>query len=493
MSHFPIPTLSTNHAENTDSEGIDLRGIHQNTTSIEELQSSSFYYELPEERIAQHPLEQRDASKLLVWDAGERPATIHDRHVSDLAELLPANSLLLLNSSKVIPARLSFHKDSGSMVEIFLLEPGHGFDYQRALSSASGVVWRCLIGGKKVREQSQLKSSDRSEKVRATILERDENRALVRFEWSDDSSFAEILEDLGAAPLPPYLKRAHEASDKDRYQTVFARTEGSVAAPTAGLHLSKNVLLELENKGVGQAELCLHVGLGTFQPMKSDRIHEHTMHAEYVSFPLTSLEALRHALATSASIICVGTTSLRSVESLYWLACSLVTAGETKDVHSTPARMPQDSKGKVNNAGQRHNDDEDFPSDSFHSEQTSAPLSFDSLPLLEQWYWRERESAGRASLLTPLEAIDYLIEYCREHKQSSVDFRTRLMICPGYTFRFCNILMTNFHQPSSTLLVLVSAFCGDEERRRIYQHALDSDYRFLSYGDSSLLFRSHER
>ncbi len=405
-----------------------------------------YTYNLPDERIARYPLEERDSAKMLVWKAASE--TIENRHVRDLDAILDRDSLIILNNSKVIPARLHFRKVSGSPVELFLLEP-LATTHQQALESRERSRWFCLFGAKRLREGSLIECNSEFGIVQALILERRDQGAVVELSWPPGLSLAELLERIGNTPLPPYLNRPDEQNDKERYQTVFARNEGSVAAPTAALHLSSGVLNRLENKGIRRSELTLHVGLGTFQPMKSDHISDHSMHEEIIEISRTCLEDIAAFLTHKAEtpdaghrFVCVGTTSLRSIESLFWLALSLYNSGAT--VWPETARV-------------------------------------------EQWCWRNSVD----DVISPLNAIQYLLNLRSSDGSipDSMRFRSSLMISPGYDFRYCDTLMTNFHQPQSTLLVLVSAFCGDEARRKIYEHALKNDYRFLSYGDSSLLFR----
>ncbi len=406
---------------------------------------SHYSYHLDDERIAKQPLGERDAAKLLVYDIGQD--RIVDRHVKDLPELLAPSSLIILNTSKVIPARLVFRKESGAGVELFLLEPREPEEYTVALAHTTSCTWNCLIGGKNVRVDSTLRSADIDQILQATILTREENRAEVRFEWNTAQTFAEVIALIGSSPLPPYIKREETADDRMRYQTVFAREEGSVAAPTAGLHLSSELLEHLDNASVRRGDLCLHVGLGTFLPMKSEDVSDHHMHAELITIPSRTISALHTQIVAEQenAVVCVGTTSLRSIESLYWLAYT------------------------------------------FRNQEVSG---LSAVPLVEQWVWKQL--AQDAKSFSPAQALLFLLEAMNGLGLDSLRFRTKLMIAPGYDFKFCTSLMTNFHQPESTLLVLVSAFCGDAHRKKLYEHALENDYRFLSYGDSSLLVRSQK-
>ncbi len=381
--------------------------------------SQQYSYDLPDEKIASFPLEKRDEAKLLVYRDGEITHSVF----KCLPEQLSADSMLIYNNTKVIAARCIFGKPSGSKIEILLLEP-YQSDVSIALSATQRCVWRCEIGNLK-RWNEGLRLTNKG--VSAVLLDRQEK--MVEFSWPDGLAFSQVLERIGAMPIPPYLKRGATASDKHRYQTIFARHEGAIAAPTAGLHFTEAVFEGLSAKNIARAELTLHVGAGTFKPLKAELAHEHDMHSERVAIPLTTLQSLLQR----QNLICVGTTSLRTMESLYWFAVKLY----------------QDK-------------------DPIFSIDKLYPYQFETLPLSRR------------------QALEILLEYCQKNSLSSIEGKTSLMILPGYRFAFCDALITNFHQPQSTLMLLVAAFCKDWEK--VYRQALDNGYRFLSYGDSSLLF-----
>lgn len=391
---------------------------------------ADFTYPLPEERIAQQPLAERDASKLLVWREGR----ITDRVFRDLPEELPPGALLVLNDTRVVSARLVFHRETGGRIEVLCLAPADGGPMEAALTAAGPCEWQCFIGNaKRWREGERLH-------LRADGLELRAERCgpeQVRFAWApQDRSFAEVLEAFGHVPLPPYMKRPDAAADKERYNTVFAQHQGSVAAPTASLHFTPQVLAALEAKGIAQARLTLHVGAGTFLPVKSERMEDHAMHHEQVRVPRAAIEAIARQLG-QAPIVAVGTTALRTLESLHWHGARLL-RGE-------PC------------AG------------------------------MDVQQWEPYEQASREP--SAAEALAAILADLEARGEDQVTGRTQLMIAPGYRFRLADALVTNFHQPQSTLLLLVAAFIGPAWRDA-YRHALARDYRFLSYGDGSLLWRS---
>ena len=398
------------------------------------LSISDYNYPLPEERIAKYPLPERDHSKLLIYKDGE----VREDHFFRVGEYIPAHSLLVYNNTRVIQARLVFHKPSGARIEIFCLEPLAPHDYQLSLSSTEGCTWKCMIGNaKKFRETAidmPLQVAGGNVVLRATKGEQMGNTFAVTFSWDGGLSFAEILDAVGELPLPPYLNRPTEERDKTTYQTVYSRIKGSVAAPTAGLHFTEAVLADLRQRGIKTTELTLHVGAGTFQPVKTEDANLHTMHTEIIAVPR---QAIVDILANLGHIVAVGTTSMRTLESLYFLGCMLLSGDRSLHV---PQFMPYE----------------------------------------QEW------------TLSTEEALQALLAYLDETHQDTLHAETQIMIKPGYRFRVVEQLITNFHQPKSTLLLLVSAFVG-EDWKKIYDYALAHDFRFLSYGDSSILFRNTGR
>ncbi|MGN0208102.1 MAG: S-adenosylmethionine:tRNA ribosyltransferase-isomerase [Paludibacteraceae bacterium] len=398
------------------------------------LSISDYNYPLPEERIAKYPLPERDHSKLLIYKDGE----VREDHFFRVGDYIPAHSLLVYNNTRVIQARLVFHKPSGARIEIFCLEPLAPHDYQLSLSSTEGCTWKCMIGNaKKFRETAidmPLQVAGGNVVLRATKGEQTGNTFAVTFSWEGGLSFAEILDAAGELPIPPYLNRPTEERDKTTYQTVYSRIKGSVAAPTAGLHFTEAVLADLRQRGIKTTELTLHVGAGTFQPVKTEDANLHTMHTEIIAVPR---QAIVDILANLGHIVAVGTTSMRTLESLYFLGCMLLRGDRSLHV---PQFMPYE----------------------------------------QEW------------TLSAEEALRALLAYLDETHQDTLHAETQIMIKPGYIFRVVEQLITNFHQPKSTLLLLVSAFVG-EDWKKIYDYALTHDFRFLSYGDSSILFRNTGR
>ena len=398
------------------------------------LSISDYNYPLPEERIAKYPLPERDHSKLLIYKDGE----VREDHFFRVGDYIPAHSLLVYNNTRVIQARLVFHKPSGARIEIFCLEPLAPHDYQLSLSSTEGCTWKCMIGNaKKFRETAidmPLQVAGNDVVLRATKGEQMGNTFAVTFSWEGGLSFAEILDAVGELPIPPYLNRPTEERDKTTYQTVYSRIKGSVAAPTAGLHFTEAVLADLRQRGIKTTELTLHVGAGTFQPVKTEDANLHTMHTEIIAVPR---QAIVDILANLGHIVAVGTTSMRTLESLYFLGCMLLRGDRSLHV---PQFMPYE----------------------------------------QEW------------TLSTEEALQALLAYLDETHQDTLHAETQIMIKPGYRFRVVEQLITNFHQPKSTLLLLVSAFVG-EDWKKIYDYALAHDFRFLSYGDSSILFRNTGR
>lgn len=394
---------------------------------------ADYNYPLPDERIAKFPLTERDHSKLLVYEHGE----ISEDHFFNLPQHLPSGALMVFNNTKVIQARMHFRKETGALIEIFLLEPAEPTDYELVFQTTSRCSWLCMIGNlKKWKEGTlhrQFSYNGKEFTLSATRREVHGTSHWVDFEWDNPQvSFAEILDIVGELPIPPYLNRETEESDLTTYQTVYSKIKGSVAAPTAGLHFTDRVLKALDESGIEREELTLHVGAGTFKPVKSEEIDGHEMHTEYISVRRHTLERL---LAHDAKAIAVGTTSVRTLESLYYMGCKL---------HQNP----------------------DLTEEQLH---------------VEQWEPYETEAA-----LSPSEAISEIIAYLDRNNMPMLHSSTQIIIAPGYDYKIVKMLVTNFHQPQSTLLLLVSALLKGDWRR-IYDYALDHGFRFLSYGDSCLL------
>ena len=394
-----------------------------------------YTYNLPAAKIAGHPLAERDSSRLLVYKSGK----IIDDHFFNLQNHLPPFSSLIVNDTKVIEARLLFKKDTGGLIEIFCLEPAE-LDISIAMEQKGQVLWNCLIGGaSKWKEGLVLEKKLYVNGVATTLFARYVKKLadsfIIEFSWQPpNASFADMVHEAGDIPLPPYIRRQAEEEDAERYQTVFAKRKGSVAAPTAALHFTPQSFERLRANHIDIGHVTLHVGAGTFKPVKSETIADHTMHAEHFEVDLPTLQKLKDAV----EIIAVGTTSLRTLESLYWLGIKQM-------------RDPQKENKEL---------------------------------VLHQWdaYHIEESQVSYA------DSLNALIVYMHEHQLSHLYCCTSLLIIPGYQFRSATALITNFHQPNSTLLLLVAAFVGDNWKN-IYQHALDNDYRFLSYGDSSLIWR----
>lgn len=397
---------------------------------------SEFNYPLPDERIAKFPLPVRDQSKLLLYRHGEVTEDIF----TSLPDYLPANSLMIFNNTKVIQARLHFHKETGALIEVFCLEPVQPNDYALNFQQTEHAAWLCMIGNLKKWKEGTLK---REITVKGKPLTLTAERGAchgtshwVDFRWNNpEITFADILEVFGELPIPPYLNRETQESDKETYQTVYSKIKGSVAAPTAGLHFTPRVLDALREKGVALEELTLHVGAGTFKPVKSEEIEGHEMHTEYISVNRSTLEKL---VAHEGKAIAVGTTSVRTLESLYHIGVTLL--------HNPNAT------------------EEDL-----HVKQ-----------------WQPYETALETAATPAVDALQAIIAYLDLHHMETLHSSTQIIIAPGYEYRIVKAMVTNFHQPQSTLLLLVSAFLHGDWRK-IYDYALAHDFRFLSYGDSSLL------
>jgi len=404
---------------------MDTRHIH----------IADFNYPLPDERIAKFPVLHRDSSKLLVYRHGD----IAEDRFFNITKHLPTDSLMVFNNTRVIQARLHFHKPTGAQIEIFLLDPAEPSDYEQVFRTTSQCMWRCLVGNLKKWKGGTLTApfnyKGQTVTMRAMLDDSPSADPIVRFEWDNSSlSFAEILDIAGELPIPPYLNRATEESDKQTYQTVYSKIKGSVAAPTAGLHFTNRELEELSAHGIEREEVTLHVGAGTFKPVKTATIGNHSMHTEFFSVRRTMLERLLHY---DAKAIAVGTTSVRTLESLYYIGSKL-------------QRQPRLDESELG---------------------------------VQQW---EPYDENTAECITPRQAIENILRYMERHAIDTLHSGTQIMIAPGYDYKIVKALVTNFHQPQSTLLLLVSAFVHGDWRR-IYDYALEHDFRFLSYGDSSLL------
>ena len=400
-----------------------------------------FSYDLPDERIAKYPLERRDASKLLIYNKGGN-GDINESFFFTLSSYVPNGSLMVFNNTKVVPARLFFKKETGAVIEIFCLEPVEPADYAQSFASNESCSWNVVIGNAKKWKGGEVylmldNASEEAKKLnlRAELIYKgDNNGSVVKFKWDLGCSFSEVLDICGRIPIPPYLNRDTEAMDYERYQTLYARIKGSVAAPTAGLHFTDNVLGELKNKDVELENVCLHVGAGTFVPVKSEYIADHKMHTEPFEVTRDFLVKLRD-LKQGQNVISVGTTSTRTLESLYFLGVQCIENGKPTAV--------------------------------------------------EQW-----EPYKKEYNYTLKESIGAIVEYLDKNNMDKLVARTGIIIVPSYKFRVVDMLVTNFHQPQSTLLLLISAFIGEERWKEVYKYALDNGFRFLSYGDSSLLFRA---
>ena len=408
-----------------------------NIDNIRNIRIEDFDYPLPDERIAKHPLPDRDRCKLLLFDGGN----ISSHQFCDVPALLPEHSMLVYNNTKVINARLRFRKaGGGATIEVFCLEPVSPVDYAQIFQTTHSCTWLCLVGNSKRWKSGDLEQiitiDGNPVRLSATRGERRGNAFLVTFTWDGDKvTFASVLEAVGEIPIPPYLNRGTEPSDSSDYQTVYSHIKGSVAAPTAGLHFTDEVLAECDRRGIERRELTLHVGAGTFQPVKSDTIGGHDMHTEFISVPRQLIVDL---INTERPIVAVGTTSVRTLESLYYLGLTL-----------------------LNN-----------------------PDATESDLCVGQWM-----PYTQGSPVDTRRALQAIVDYLDRHGIDTYLGSTQIMIAPSFEFHIISGIITNFHQPQSTLLLLVSAFVGGDRWRDIYRYALDNGYRFLSYGDGSLLLR----
>jgi S-adenosylmethionine:tRNA ribosyltransferase-isomerase len=403
--------------------------MHPQNISINE-----YDYHLPDDKIAAHPLAERDASKLLLYKNGQIEETLF----ANIANHLPANSLLVFNNSKVINARIKFTKPSGSTIEIFCLEPhGNITEYNLVMQANKAIQWKCLVGGAAKWKEDILTKEViiNNEKIilTATKIEKIREAFIIEFSWSNSQySFATIIEAAGFVPLPPYIKRQTEVNDTSRYQTIYAAHDGSVAAPTAGLHFSDNVFAQLAAKNINKAYVTLHVGAGTFKPVKANTMAEHEMHAEYIDVHIGTIKTI---LNNIGNITAVGTTSIRTIETLYWIAIKVMKDPNCNDLQ------------------------------------------------IQQW---DAYTFTNNNVVSATDALSQLISWMENKKLETIFTRTQILIAPGYQFKIANRLVTNFHQPKSTLLLLVSAAIGSQWKI-LYDYALKNNFRFLSYGDSNLI------
>lgn len=419
-------------------------------TDTKHIHISDFNYELSDERIAKFPLQQRDHSKLLIYQHGE----VSDDVFLNLPNHLPQGALMVFNNTRVIQARLHFRKETGALIEVFLMEPALPADYEQMFQTTGKCSWLCMVGNlKKWKEGPLMRDFEIKGKALTLSATMDRNKTMeksggtnywVDFEWDNpEVNFAEILEAVGELPIPPYLNRATQESDKTTYQTVYSKIKGSVAAPTAGLHFTDAVLHDLDQKGVVRDEVTLHVGAGTFKPVKSVEIEDHHMHTEYIVVYRHTFERL---LQHDCSVIAVGTTSVRTLESLYYMGVKLAMNPQCteEDLHVNqwePYDLPHNEEGLVLVDGE--------------------PVSVE-------------------------QSVRNLLDYLNRDGLEALHSSTQIIIAPGYVYKIVKMLVTNFHQPQSTLLLLVSAFLKGDWRK-VYDYALSHDFRFLSYGDSSLL------
>ena len=408
---------------------------------IPDIHIEDFNYPLPDERIAKYPLSERDASKLLRY----RDGAVDEFVFRDIPDLLPENSIMVFNDTKVVPARLHFQRETGAHIEVFCLQPVDPAEYNTIFAATSRCVWRCVIGNSKRWKDDVLRLYGHMDEpglarmdLRARLLAREGETGLVEFTWADGAPFSAVLEACGTVPIPPYLNRETEAVDLERYQTLYARFRGSVAAPTAGLHFTDPVLERIREKGISTETICLHVGAGTFLPVKSSNVAEHPMHSEPFVVKKAFIQSINERNKSvnnhNKNVIAVGTTSVRTLESLYYVGVSCIETGRP------------------------------------------APV--------EQWCPYTREYPYSLE-----ESLDAIVRYLDGNGLDELRLDTRIIIVPGFRFRVVDMLVTNFHQPESTLILLVSAFVGGDWRT-IYDYALGHGFRFLSYGDSSLLYRA---
>ncbi len=403
--------------------------------NTKDIHISEYNYELPDDRIAKFPMAERDHSKLLIYHKGE----VGEDMFYNLPKHLPKGSLMVFNNTKVIQARLHFRKETGALIEVFLLEPASPADYEQMFQQTSRCSWLCLVGNLKKWKEGQLTREisvkDRTVRISASRRGEHGTSQWIDFEWNGGCSFAEIIDVMGELPIPPYLNRETQESDKTTYQTVYSKIKGSVAAPTAGLHFTEQVLQDVDQCGIEREEVTLHVGAGTFKPVKSATIGDHAMHTEYIAVRRHTIERL---LAHQGQAIAVGTTSVRTLESLYYMGLKVL----------------------------RH-----------------PTLTEDQLHVSQ---WEPYEEDTEMAAPPVVDVLQALLDWMLQHQITVLHSSTQIIIAPGYDYKIVKLLVTNFHQPQSTLLLLVSAFVHGDWHK-IYDYALAHDFRFLSYGDSSLL------
>ncbi|MDR2911401.1 MAG: S-adenosylmethionine:tRNA ribosyltransferase-isomerase [Bacteroidales bacterium] len=402
-------------------------------SSYKNIEIADFTYNLPDSKIALYPLQNRSESKLLLWKNGQ----IREEVFKNAASYLPENSILVFNNTRVINARLHFQKETGANIEIFCIEPVKPSEYELNFQETEKVTWKCMIGNaKKWKEGTlakQVEIDGENIKLAANIISQNKNSFEIEFAWNGGFTFSQIIEYAGVLPIPPYLNRKTEQSDQKTYQTLYAKIDGSVASPTAGLHFTGEIFGRLSEKNIKTQEITLHVGAGTFQPLKTSNVLEHTMHREKVIIPKQFIETLAE---TKRKIIAVGTTSVRSIESLYWLGVQIENNTFSEDFHQ-----------------------------------------------VMQW-----EPYQNTSNIPVQKALKNLVCFLDETGKNELQFSTQIIIIPGYEFKIVNGMFTNFHQPQSTLLLLIGAFIGNEWKKA-YNFALANNFRFLSYGDSNLYLK----
>ena len=447
-----------------------------------QLDLNDFNYELPRERIAEYPIENREMSKLLLYESSIDRISHH--LFKDIPDLIPDSSLLILNVTKVIAARLLMQKETGGIVKLLLIEPIEpSINPGITLQSHSKCIWKCFCSGRKIRQGLILQNTNCSQnnhnniKLTAKIINQTNNEAIVEFSWEPpELSFTYILDIIGKTPLPPYIKREPTLIDRYRYQTEYARNDGSVAAPTAGLHFTNDILDKIKSNGKEISYVTLHVGPGTFVPITSENISEHNMHFERIYFPIESIKLIYNYLKYNekSKIIATGTTSLRAIESLYWFGVKLLL---DLNINNTPLLFPS-------------------------QEGINSPLLFPSQEGIKGCVSSSSESSfifaaqfepynlsAKYNLPSPIESIEVVLKWMETKDMKVLEGETQLFIVPGYDFKIVNGLITNYHLPKSTLILLVAAFLSSNNWRRVYNEALDNSYRFLSYGDSSFLIR----
>lgn len=402
-----------------------------NLKELQNINIEDFNYNLPNERIAKYPLKERDSSKLLVY----KNKQINENTFNNISNELPENALLVYNNTKVIQARMHFKKETGANIEIFCLEPYLPTDYNLVFQETVKCQWKCIVGNLKKWKHGELTNiiniNNNEIELKAKKVSQIDKEIIIEFSWNNNIDFASILEAIGEIPIPPYLNRKSEETDKTTYQTVYSKHKGSVAAPTAGLHFTDSVFASLKNKNISLNSVTLHVGAGTFKPVQTETIGEHAMHFEHFTVSRSLIENIKQNFG---NIFAVGTTSVRTIESIYYIGLQIM--------------------------------------DNINTNYFT----------INQW-----DAYTQTINHSPILVLDAIIEYMNTNSLEQLSARTQIMIVPGYKFKFLNGLITNFHQPKSTLLLLISAITG-EKWKDIYNYSLNNNFRFLSYGDSSLLY-----